>query len=212
MTFSVNAVVVDLRNDQPRNTDKFLIDSNVLYWFGYTRSTQDPKLGQSRITLIGEYTKYINIAIKLKSVLYKATLSFAEVAHIIEGTERRIFSKKQGLKTEIETKRFRHDYPTSRQGVVIEIQNTWSMIDSITKNNTLDVTVDTPLITKSLQRIQTEAVDGYDCFMIEALLASGITQVITDDADFGQVAGLTIFTANNKLLTEAHNQNKLIQR
>jgi len=48
--------------------------------------------------------------------------------------------------------------------------------------------------------------------MIEAMFASGITQVITDDRDFGQVSGITVFTANTTLITEATAQNRLIQR
>jgi len=49
--------------------------------------------------------------------------------------------------------------------------------------------------------------------MIEALITTqGITQVITDDGDFGQIVGITVFTANNTLIKAARDQNKLLKR
>lgn len=62
------------------------------------------------------------------------------------------------------------------------------------------------LVNLSLQHIKVTGLDGYD----ESLLQAGITQVITDDGDFGRVGGITVFTANNNLIHEARKQKKLI--
>jgi hypothetical protein len=39
-----------------------------------------------------------------------------------------------------------------------------------------------------------------------------VTQLISDDGDFGCVAGLTLFTANARVLTAARSQGRLLTR
>jgi predicted nucleic acid-binding protein len=210
MAFKVNADVVDLRSDIPKNTDVFFVDTNIWYWFGYPPATVDPDLKPHRKMLISQYLKYINIAKQSSSRLYKCTLSFSELAHIIESNERKIFNRNNNL--DIEAKNFRHNYPQERAKVFTEIEDIWNLVNSVTGNNTIEANITDNLVDESLKRLKNEALDGYDAFMIEAMIASGITHVITDDRDFGQVAGITVFTANMALINEATKQNKLVPR
>ena len=64
----------------------------------------------------------------------------------------------------------------------------------------------------ALQDFATLPVDRYDLFAIHALKASGVTQVISDDGDFCSVSGITLFTANQTVISAARAQNKFKQR
>lgn len=75
----------------------------------------------------------------------------------------------------------------------------WSKFNAVTWSNLL-------LIYTSVN------VDGYDLFMAEMALKNGITQIITDDGDYATVSGLTVFTANQKVIQAASLVNKLISR
>lgn len=182
------------------------MDSNVWYWMGYTKASIDAGVKQS-----DHYPKYLNKILTANGSLYKCTLSFAELAHSIERSERTIFNRSRN--PEISTKAFRHDYPEERKKILAEIEDVWNLVEAMTGGNTIEVNLDTSMILKSIERIKSEGLDGYDVFMIEALLAhGGITQVITDDGDFGQVEGITVFTANDYLIKTAKSQKKLVVR
>ena len=205
MPISVNADVVDLRSDSPQKNDVFFIDSNVWFWVGYTNASVGDKFNQSV-----DYPTYVGNALSVGSLLYRCTLSFAELAHSIERSERTIVRKSKGV--ELRTKDFRHNYPTERASVLTEIENAWVLSDAMTDGNTIEVNVTSSMVTDTLTRLKSEELDGYDAFMVEAMLAQGIKQVITDDGDFGQIAGITVFTANDLLIREAKKQGKLKKR
>lgn len=206
MTISVKASVVDLRTDQPLAGDVFFVDSNIWYWVGYTNASVGANFNQST-----DYPNYVGLALTMGSSLYKCTLSFAEIAHSIERSERSIFNSSRNPK--VGTKDFRHDHPAERQSILTEIENVWNLAEAMSPGNTIEVDLTSSMIQKSLYRLKSEALDGYDAFMIEALLVhKGINQVITDDSDFGQIAGITVFTANSKLITAAKSQGKLLKR
>lgn len=205
MPISVNADVVNLRADQPRQDDVFFIDSNVWFWVGYTNASVGDKFNQSV-----DYPTFVGKALSMGSSLYRCTLSFAELAHSIERSERTIVGKSKGV--ELSTKDFRHNYPTERANVLTEIENVWALSDGMTDGNTIEVKVTSSMVTDTLMRLKSEELDGYDAFMVEAILAQGIKQVVTDDGDFGQVPGITVFTANGLLIREAAKQGKLKKR
>lgn len=205
MPIRVNATVVDLRTDQPRQDDVFFVDSNVWFWVGYTNASVGARFNQSV-----DYPTYVGDALSVGSSLYRCTLSFAELAHSIERSERTIFGKSKGV--DLHTKDFRHNYPTERANVLTEIENAWALSDGMTDGNTIEVDVTASMVAATLTRLKTEELDGYDAFMVEAMLAQGIKQVITDDGDFGQIMGITVFTANDRLIREAKKQRKLKKR
>ena len=53
---------------------------------------------------------------------------------------------------------------------------------------------------------------GIDSLAHEAALKAGVTQVITDDGDYATVPGLTVFTANQRVVQAAHGSGKLLTR
>ena len=87
VNYTVQAEVVDIRSDAPKNDDIFLVDTNAWYWYTYTNASIS-----SRSYQITEYPSYIAKAISATSLLLYCGLSLAELAHNIEQTEREIFS------------------------------------------------------------------------------------------------------------------------
>jgi hypothetical protein len=72
--------------------------------------------------------------------------------------------------------------------------------------------VDAAATEVALQQLSQLALDGYDLFALQALQASDLSQVISDDGDFCLVPSLTLFTANHNVVTAAQAQGKLIRR
>ena len=205
MPIEIRASVVDIRTDEPTKADIFFVDTNVWYWMGYTRASNNAEKYQVKV-----YPQYLEKALDVGSSLYKCALSFSEIAHLIERTEREIYNEQNG--TNIYPKDFRYNYHQQREKILDEIRDTWQLANAMTGENTLEVNATNKLVDKSIERLNSVHLDGYDLFMVETLFDKEIAKVITDDADFGQVPGLTVFTSNNRLIDAARDQKRLLPR
>ena len=199
VNYTVQAEVVDIRSDTPKEDDIFLVDTNVWYWLTYTQASQSALPYQ-----ITDYPTYISKALSRKSLLLYCGLSLSELAHNIEQTEREIFN------ATLKAKEYRHNYPTARANVVAEIQAAWSQVTSIAVST--DITINEATTNTALTRFSTQPLDGYDLLILEAMEKAGIIQVITDDGDYITVPGIRVFTANQNAIAAASNQNKLLIR
>jgi predicted nucleic acid-binding protein len=209
VNYTVKAEVVDIRSDSPRRDDIFLVDTNVWYWLTYSSASTSPSSGKISWTSyqIKHYPKYLQKAISTQSLLAYMGLSLAELAHLIEKTEREIFIKSQGV---IPAKEYRHNYPTERSKVISEVQAAWSQVKAIATPITL--TLDQVTTDAALNRFSLQLLDGYDLFFLETMQKEGISQVITDDGDFVTVPGIKVFTANHNVINQAKNQGKFLVR
>lgn len=207
VNYDIQASVVDIRNDIPKATDTFLVDTNVWYWMTYTRASlgdRQPMPYQSNC-----YPAYINKALSVKSRLHRCELSLAELAHVIEKTELEIYSKRTNFDKK-KGKEFRHNYPTERSGVVAEIQAAWGQVQSMAKP--IDAKIDEAAGNATLTRFATQPLDGHDLFIIEAIMQSNILQVVTDDGDFATVPGIVVYTANSNVIQGAQSKGRLMCR
>jgi predicted nucleic acid-binding protein len=199
VNYTVQAEVVDIRSDAPKNNDIFLIDTNAWYWYTYTNASIS-----SRYYQITEYPSYIAKAISANSWLSYCGLSLAELAHNIEQTEKEIFS------STLKSKEYRHNFPNERSKVVAEVQAAWSQV--ISSAVCTDVLVSEETSNAALNRFQTQLLDGYDLLILEAMDKAGVTQIITDDGDYVTVPGIKVFTANSGAIAAAKTQGKLLVR
>jgi predicted nucleic acid-binding protein len=197
--YNVKADVVDLRNDYPTDNDIFLVDTNVWYWQTYTKASLSASPYQTN-----HYPSYLLAALNAGSTLVYCGLSLSELAHLIEGTERKIFNQN------IKSKPYRHNYPNQRQKVVEEIQDAWEQVTSIAV--CADIIVNESTTDKALQRLETQLLDGYDLLILEAMEKANISKVITDDGDYVTVPNITVFTANRNVINAAQGSGKLKQR
>jgi len=205
VNYVINADVIDIKRDTPKFDDTFLVDTNVWYWMTYTRASQAerPPVNYQ----INAYPTYISNVLAAKSRLYRCGLSMAELAHLIEKTEREIFSRAHGI---IKTKEYRHNHATERSNVVSEIQAAWGQVKTMAAS--MDVLVDEPTTDAALNRLNSQPLDGYDLFFLEGIAKAGVAHVITDDGDFASIPGIRIFTANKNIIDTARAQGKLVTR
>lgn len=204
--YTIQAQIVDIRNDAPRSDDMFLVDTNVWYWHTYTNASASASRYQ-----IDSYPEYLIQAISANSVLSYTGLTLSELAHLIEQTERNLFIESRNLdRSTFKPKEYRHNYPDERKKVIQEIVTAWGQVKSIAAP--LDLTVNETVTNSALLQLQSLALDGYDLFMLEAMKKEGISQIITDDGDFSTIAGISVFTANSNIIRAAKAQNRLISR
>lgn len=208
INYRIQAEVIDIRRDTPRRTDQFLVDTCVWLWMTYSRTSLGPEPPFKY--KIQAYPAYISKAKGVGAALFRCGLTLPELAHQIEENERKIFQSTRPPPAELKPKEYRHNYPSERADVVEEIQSAWAQVKSLA--DPLDLTVDDVMTDAALTRIGSDMLDGYDLFMVEQMLASGMVKVITDDGDYASVAGLRVFTANQNVINAARSQGKLIVR
>jgi predicted nucleic acid-binding protein len=201
INYTVQAQVVDITADTPRADDVFLVDTNVWYWMTYPHATSFVSRPSS------EYPAYLNKALGANSKIHHSGLSLAELAHLIEKTEREIYEKAVGP---IKPKEYRHNIAGERSRVASEIQAAWGQVTTLA--DPLTVNIDAPTTAAALHRLQNEKIDGYDLFILESMKSHDVVQVITDDGDFATVPGIQVFTANRNVISAARNQGKLLTR
>jgi predicted nucleic acid-binding protein len=206
MPLTVRAKIVDIRADTPKDSDVFLVDTNAWYWLFYSRASLTPNGPQAY--QLADYLAFLKAAIGASATLHCYGLTFAELAHNIEKAEREIYEAQVG-KT-IKAKSFRHDYPNQRLKLVSLITDTWA--DVLSVSTMLDLNMDNDFMRSALSLFPSAGLDGYDLFMAEAALKVGITQIVTDDGDYATVQGLTVFTANQRVIQAAQVAGKLITR
>jgi len=205
VNYVIAADVIDIKVDLPKSGDVFLVDSNVWYWMTYTKASIVMKpWAQSRLR---DYPSFVNKAISTGAKLYRCALSFSELAHIIEKTEREIFEKTSGR---IDTKEYRYNHPKERLNVVSEVKAAWGQVKTMASS--LDVTINDAVTDATLARFEKECVDGYDLFFLEAMSSEKVIQIITDDGGFATVSGIKVFTANQNVITTAQKQGKFVTR
>lgn len=201
INYNICSSVIDIRLDTPKQTDVFLVDTNVWYWMAYPAATY------SFPNQLQEYPTYLNDALQNKAKVLRLDLSLAELAHIIERTEHDIYA--QNVK-DIHPKEYRHNLAEERSRVVSEVRTAWAQVESLTEP--LPMTIDTDVSTSALTRLSSEKVDGYDLFILEAMKKHGVLQMITDDGDYSTVPGIQVFTANRGVIRSAQAQRKLVRR
>jgi predicted nucleic acid-binding protein len=203
INYNVWAEVIDLRFDTPQDDDMFLVDTNVWFWLTYTQAST-----YSMPYQIKDYPAYIAKALTTKCLLSYCGLSLSELAHNIEQTERKIFDSRSSIT--VKPKEYRHNYPNERANVISEIEIAWSQVTSIAAST--DITINETLTNAALNRFKTQALDGYDLMILEAMDQAGIDKIITDDGDYVTVPGIKVFTANQNAIASARSQRKLITR
>jgi predicted nucleic acid-binding protein len=201
VNYIIQAQVVDITVDTPKAEDVFLVDTNVWYWLTY------PNAISSIPSQLSEYPGYLSKALGTKSRIHHSGLSLAELAHLIERTEREIYEKAVG---QVKPKEYRHNLAGERSRVFAEIQAAWSQITALA--DPLALTIDARTTEAALNLFQTAKVDGYDLFILEAMKNHGVVQIITDDGDFATVSGIQVFTANRNVISAARSQGKLLMR
>jgi hypothetical protein len=212
---NIQAEIIDIRQDVPVVGDTFLVDTNV--WVFQVYMKNPPKQIEQR-RKVGAYTKYLQQVRSIGATPSYSGLILAELAHVIEREEGRIYARRNGIdlaNSQVSRrfpKEYRHKYPVERAKVVAQIVTAWQEIKNIAIPLDLNITEETT--NAALQRFKTQALDGYDLFLLEAIDRAGVdkVQVLTDDQDYSTVPDIQVFTSNLFVLQQAQQQNKLLVR
>lgn len=205
INLTIQAEVIDIRSDAPRQDDIFLVDTNVWLWQTYTNAIASSRNAPNKIRA---YTRYLSNARRSGATLVYSGLILAELAHVIEKTEREIYNRRTG--NSLDAKEYRHNNLAERANVVAEVESAWKQVEGLAV--TVDLTVNERITNASLARFKTQALDGYDLLILEAIDRAGAGQikVITDDMDYAVVPGIQVFTNNGLVIQQATVQGKLI--
>lgn len=205
VAYDIQADVIDIRFDKPRHQDSFFVDTNVWYWLTYTQASVAAKSSQVRV-----YPEYIKKIRSVNGRLARCNLVLAELAHIIESTEFKIFCNAH--KKDPDTypkKKFRHNSPAERMDVIQEIESAWMQVEQLSVP--VPVTIDDTAATTFIADLKTDKLDGYDLFYRD-LLRKHMFSILTDDGDFATVPGISVFTANLQVIDAARKCGKLKMR
>ena len=229
MTLNVQADVVNIDSDTPQPSDIFLVDTNVWLWQTYSRYSV-PNLESSDFARfadldrqrarseaqrvqkkLSKYLPYIKKALNAGATIVYSGLMLSELAHVIETTEFKIYKNSNNLGS-LTLKEYRNTLPREREEVVAEVQSVWSQVEGLAIS--ADLMVNEKVTQFALARFETQSLDGYDLFIIEAISQAGTGQVriITDDQDYATVSNIQVFTANGNAISEARRLNKLLRR
>lgn len=76
---------------------------------------------------------------------------------------------------------------------------------------TVNLNVNDETTDAALNRFKTQALDGYDLLILEAISQAGAgnIKIITDDIDYAVVPGIQVFTSRRYIIEEAARQSKL---
>lgn len=206
VNLNLQADIIDINTDSPRQEDIFFVDTNVWFWQTYTNAAFSAKRFNSSV-----YTQYIQQALINEATLTYSGLVLAELAHVIEKTEYEIYIQSHRLgRNSLSLKEYRHNYLNERQRVVTEVQLSWSQVKALAVP--VELTVDDKTTDAALNRFQTQAVDGYDLLLLESIskAEAGKVKVITHDMDYAVVPGIQVFTSNNHVIQTAKRQQKLV--
>ncbi|MEH2068842.1 MAG: hypothetical protein V7K47_11895 [Nostoc sp.] len=204
INLKIQADIINIRTDTSQQGDIFFVDTNVWFWYAYVNAGFSAKSYQ-----LNDYPNYLNQALSNGATLTYSGLTLAELTHIIEKTEYEIYIQSYGR---LPIKEYQHNDPIERANVVAEVQFTWRRVKAIAVP--IDLTVDDATTDAAINRFKTQAVDGYDLLLLEAISRAGAgqIQIITDDIDYSVVPGIQVFTSNNYVIQEAASQNKLVVR
>jgi predicted nucleic acid-binding protein len=188
--------IKNLNNYSPKKGERYLVDTNVWYWFTYVSSKEMKVIDVPQKYQMSDYPAFIEKTLNSESELFHCALNLAELAGSIERSEFKIF---QAVKQDTQaTKKMYRQMPAERSGVLNEIYLAWDTIEAL--STCLEITLNNSSVEKSKNLLKQSNLDSYDSFYVQLMELNGITNIITDDGDFSSLKGCTVYTANKRML------------
>ena len=207
INISVQASVFNISSVSPSPEDEYLVDTNVWYWMTYSKASILSPVRQANDRSF-KYPGFLKKALQVGATLHRCDLSFPELCHAIEKCEKEIYEE-YIVKGKLGIKEYRHSDEEERGRTVTEIESAWSQVCSMSTCRV--VTVGESATVAALKDIKNYPMDGYDALILEAMRSNDLTKIITDDCDFGEVAGIEVYTGNSNLIENARNRGRLTE-
>ena len=190
------AQILAIDKTRPIKNERYLIDTNVWFWFTYVASKQIILPNHPSQYQIKEYPLFIESLLRQEAILCHTSLTLTELANVIENTEFELYKSKENHKY-LSKKDFRK-LPAERGRVLKEIHTAWETIDQISK--CISCMVNREFIGKSYKIMESATVDPFDALYLQIMDINQIDYVVSDDIDYSYVSKNILLTANTKAL------------
>lgn len=185
------------KNSNNIRLNKIAIDTNILLWTFYGNST-----------LVESYQKniYPNFLSKLienkRCTIYTTTYNIIELYNVIEKIEYELYLKNNGLiESQLTRKQYRN-IKVEREKIQNELKLIYNQIDSCI--NIESYIIDKNFLAEYQQKYNSHTLDGFDFSLIKYCIDNKISNILTDDKDFGNykeiLNSISIFTANRNMI------------
>jgi len=199
----INADVFDIRKHVPASGETFVVDTNVWKWVAYTKMSMSASPRPQAIS----YPAFVQLARAKGATLFHCGLSLSELSNVVERDEFSQYAQVRNLATgDRERKTFRRD-PWERGKVTAEINAAWQQVQAL--SSLITISVDGSTTAACLKHLTTCMIDAYDGFLVEAAVAAGAPQILTDDVDLSSVPGIRVFTSHPVVLMAAKAAGRL---
>jgi len=180
---------IDSVNLQRLKPDKFFIDTNVLYWFFYSRASLTSRSYQTT-----KYPQFIAQLISLQTELITTIYNVSELLSLIERKEADIYNLKNGTSLKVKDLRKNQQH---RENLKNEFESILTQIKSMIKIECFSYSENE--IKSFVDNFCLHTCDFFDFLCYEFLKSRNIKNIITDDSDFASIDDINIFTANQSL-------------
>ncbi|WP_417439662.1 type II toxin-antitoxin system VapC family toxin [Idiomarina abyssalis] len=184
------ADIINLTNYHPEHSDRILVDTNVWFWFTYASANEIHTDDKPSRYQIEKYPEFIGKVLDVGANLYHSPLNLAELAHLVERTEYKIYSSEH----DVSRKAFRN-IGECRERVVREVNKAWKSINDVSECIAHDLS---PKSTElGLKLFSESTLDIYDSLYVTIAKEYKTNLILTDDTDFQSVDELSVLTARN---------------
>jgi hypothetical protein len=198
---TVRASVINLTALTPSPQLKLVFDTNILFWLGSSRATEDVDIR----TRVRPYSTFISRGANAGVSFYCTVLSLVEAMHNLEVQE---FKRAMPNRPHKEIKIFRQN-SANREAVAQELESFWASVRTLA--TVLPAQISEDRASAMISNKQYCQADAYDLAIVETVRALGYKVVVSDDADLLTYdCDIIVATANPAALQYARDQGKII--
>jgi hypothetical protein len=213
----VRAQVIDVRRPDPPGEEKYLLDTNVLYFIHYDRVANLDALGEGPLLYqIQQYPRYVQRALERKSRLFVHRMGLMELARRIETAELQILYavKTPGVievPADIRIKDLRTSYPEEYRTCQARVLTYLAAVRKTCQAIPATLLDEHTFWTHWEAGWQQSVADSADIAQAVDALAADISAVISDDSDWVSIAGIRLYTANQVSIQAARLAGRLLR-
>lgn len=170
------------------NTQKFCLDTNVLYWYTYPRYVE--QLSNLNKTRAQYYFDFVDKLVANGNPLITTRYNISELINIIEKHEYSIFCKLHP-ENKYNKKDFRK-ISEERQALKKILNTTLSNVNSVCE--IVDFNFTEQVLTDCINTLDKHRCDVFDFAILSYYKENGYLNIISDDSDFRSIDGIRLFT------------------
>ena len=166
--------------------EKFFVDTNIWLYQSYVSGAFFSEHSQEKAA---NYSDFIQKVLSDNGKLFTSALCLSEVAHVLEKKSFEIYKAKQHSCT---LKQFRA-IKTERDKIISVVTDVWEEIKSLSTIIEMNMTIDNGDLI--LKKLSIAPLDAYDAQYLIMMEKNNISNILTDDKDFRNIASIDVYTS-----------------